>query len=57
MECVFGILKESCSFLNKKVDLKLNLVPMVTHACFELHNICAISTSYIHQDLMKQQIW
>ena len=40
IEYAFGRLKARWSFLTKKVDLKLNLVPIAVYAYFVLHNIC-----------------
>ena len=40
IECTFGRLTARWSFLTKKVDLKLELIPAAVYACFVLHNIC-----------------
>ena len=40
IECAFGRLKARWAVLTKKVDLKLEKVPILVYACFVLHNYC-----------------
>ncbi|XP_046853992.1 putative nuclease HARBI1 [Xenia sp. Carnegie-2017] len=40
IECAFGRLKARWGFLNRKVDIKFDLVPTVIYSCFVLHNFC-----------------
>ena len=56
IECAFGRLKARWSILTKKVDLKIESVPVVVYACFVLHNYCEINKSYLDEDLVRCQI-
>ena len=40
IECAFGHLKARWSILTRKMDLKLENIPIVVMACFVLHNFC-----------------
>ena len=40
VECAFGRLKARWGFMNRKVDLKFEIVPKVAYSCFVLHNYC-----------------
>ena len=40
IECAFGRLKARWSILTRKMDLKLENIPIVVMACFVLHNFC-----------------
>lgn len=56
VECAFGRLKARWSFLTKKVDLKLDFVPVAVYTCFVLHNFCELNKCTIDQDLVKTQM-
>ena len=56
IECAFGRLKARWAVLIKKIDLKLEKVPMVVYACFVLHNYCEQYSSYINEDIIASQI-
>ena len=56
IECAFGRLKARWSILTKKVDLKIESVPVVVYACFVLHNYCEINKSYLDEDLVRCQM-
>ena len=47
IECVFGRLKARWGILTRKMDLKLETIPVLIYACFVLHNICEKNNSYI----------
>ena len=47
IECVFGRLKSRWGILTRKMDLKLETIPVLIYACFVLHNICEKNNSYI----------
>ena len=55
IECAFGRLKARWSVLTKKVDLKIESVPVVVDTCFVLHNYCEINKSYL-EDLVRCQM-
>ncbi|XP_057302860.1 uncharacterized protein LOC130637023 [Hydractinia symbiolongicarpus] len=40
----------------KKVDLKIDFVPVAIYACFVLHNICELNKCVIDPDLVKIEI-
>ena len=44
------------SVLTRKVDLKIESVPVVVYACFVLHNYCEINKSYLEEDLIRCQM-
>lgn len=56
IECAFGRLKARWSVLTKKVDLKIESVPVVVYACFVLHNYCEMNKSYVDEDLLRCQM-
>ena len=55
VECAFGRLKARWGFLASKVDLKLELVPIVAYACFVLHNYCEVNHGGVDIGLVNQQ--
>ena len=55
IECAFGRLKARWGFLAGKVDLKLELVPIVVYACFVLHNYCELMHGGVDTGLVNQQ--
>ena len=56
IECVFGRLKARWGILTRKMDLKLETIPVVVYACLVLHNICEKNNSYIDEELVESQI-
>ena len=56
IECAFWRLKARWAVLRKKIDLKLENVPIVVYACFVLHNYCEQYSSYINEDMIASQI-
>ena len=56
IECAFGRLKARWSFLTKKVDLKLDLVPIAVYACFVLHNICEQHVFHVDPLSVQNQV-
>ena len=55
VECAFGRLKARWGILTRKMDLKLEMVPVVVYSCFVLHNFCEKHKSYINEELVKVQ--
>ena len=56
IECAYGRLKARWSTLTRKVDLKLESVPIVVFACFVLHNYCERNNSYIDESQIRAQL-
>jgi hypothetical protein len=56
IECAFGRLKARWAVLTKKIDLKLEKVPIIVYACFVLHNYCEQYSSYMNEDILASQI-
>ena len=56
IECAFGRLKARWQILTRKMDLKLENIPTVIHACFILHNFCEKNDVYIDEDQVQTQI-
>ena len=56
IECAFGRLKARWAILNRKMDLKIESIPMVIYACFVLHNFCEKKKSYIDENLVESQL-
>ena len=56
IECAFGRLKARWGILTRKMDLKLENIPIVIYSCFVLHNFCEKNKTYIDDDIVKYQI-
>ena len=56
IECAFGRLKARWSILTRKMDLKLETIPVVVMACFVLHNYCEIHNDNIDMGVVKAQM-
>ncbi len=56
IECAFGRLKARWSILTRKMDLKIETIPIVVYACFVLHNFCEKNNTYIDEDLVQFQL-
>ncbi|XP_057293071.1 putative nuclease HARBI1 [Hydractinia symbiolongicarpus] len=56
IESAFGRLKGRWGILTKKIDLDLNIVPLIVMTCFTLHNFCEINTTVIDEELVTANI-
>ena len=56
IECAFGCLKARWSILTRKINLKLEAVPIVVYACFALHNYCELSNCPLDENDVTEQI-
>ena len=56
IECAFGRLKARWSILTRKIDLKLENVPVVIYACFVLHNFCELEKVSVDEEQVKKHI-
>lgn len=50
IECAFGRLKGRFGALRREMDINIDDLLIVIHACFVLHNFCEISNDYIPQE-------
>ena len=48
IECAFGRLKARFGCLRRDMDINLDDLPYVIHACFILHNVCEINKEQIN---------
>lgn len=55
IECTFGRLKARWSILTRKLDLKLESIPVVVYACFILHNFCEKNDVQLDESLVIAQ--
>ena len=58
IECAFGRLKGRWRILTRPMDIKLDDLPTVIHACFILHNYCEMrsNNNYINDDIIQNHI-
>eukprot|EP00795_Rhopilema_esculentum_P005726 gene5727-10980_t len=56
IECAFGRLKARWSILTRKMDLQLQIIPKVVHACFVLHNFCELHANTIDEETVNSQM-
>lgn len=56
IECAFGRLKARWSILTRKMNLKLENIPVVVLACFVLHNFCELHNDNIDVEVVKAQM-
>ena len=56
IECSFGRLKARWSILTRKMNPKLETIPIVVNACFILRNYCEISNFPLDEELVTAQI-
>eukprot|EP00794_Sanderia_malayensis_P020819 gene20819-biopygen15353 len=56
IQCAYGRLKARWSILTRKVDLKLESIPIVIYACFVLHNYCERNNTYIDEFQVRGQL-
>ena len=54
IECAFGRLKARWSILTRKMNLKLENIPIVVMACFVLHNFCEWHNDTVKLDAQLQ---
>ena len=50
IECAFGWLKARFGALKRAMDINMDELPFVVHACFVLHNFCEINGERIGED-------
>ena len=50
IKCAFGILKARFGCLRWAMDINLNDLPDVIHACFVLHNYCKVNNESINEE-------
>ncbi|CAB4035871.1 Hypothetical predicted protein, partial [Paramuricea clavata] len=50
IECACGRLKARWSILTRKMDLSLNILPIVIYACFTLHNFCEQHKAHVDRE-------
>ena len=56
IECAFGRLKARWQILNRAMNVKLEDVPTLVHACFVLHNFCELKGSAINRERVEHQM-
>ena len=56
VECAFGRLKARWAILTKKIDFKLESVPILIYTCFVLHNFCEFECCHLDENLVRMQI-
>ena len=56
IECAFGRLKAQWLILIRKMDLSLNILPIVIYACFTLHNVCEQHKAYVDHEQVQKQV-
>ena len=56
IECAFGRLKGRFEALRRPMDINLDDVPCVIHACFILHNICELKNKKLHEETVQNSI-
>ena len=53
IECAFGRPKGRFGCLRREMDINIDNLLYVIHACFLLHNICELYKKPVHQILLK----
>ncbi len=56
VECAFGRLKARWQILNRAMNVKLEDVPTLVHACFVLHNFCEVKGVPINGERVEHQM-
>lgn len=56
IECAFGRLKARWQILNRAINVKLEDVPTLVHACFVLHNFCELKACPIVGETIEHQM-
>ena len=56
IECAFGRLKGRFGALRREMDINIDDLLIVIHACFVLHNFCEINNDYIPQEDVDRAI-
>ena len=53
IECAFGRLKGRFGCLRREIDINIEDLPYVIHACFLLRNFCELHKEPVHQNPLK----
>ena len=53
IECVFRCLKRKFGCLRRGMDINIENLPYIIHACFLLHNFCELHKEPVHQNLVE----
>ena len=53
IECVFRCLKRKFGCLRRGMDINIEDLPYIIHACFLLHNFCELHKEPVHQNLVE----
>ena len=53
IECSFGRLKDRWVILTRKMDLKLEVLPIIIYAYFTLHKYCVKNKLYVDEEVVK----
>ena len=53
IECAFGRLKARWAILTRKIDLKLESVPILIYAYFDLRNFCELNCCHLDENLVR----
>ena len=56
IDCAFGRLKARWSIRSRRLDLKLETIPVVVYACFTLHNFCELHKTDVDHELVRRQV-
>ena len=56
IECAYGRLKARWQILTKKIDIQLEKIPTLIHACFVLHNFCERHNQFVDEEQVKVQM-
>ena len=55
IECAFGWLEACWAILTRKIDFKLESVPILIYACFVFHNFCGLEYYHLDENLVRMQ--
>lgn len=55
-DCAFGRLKGRFGALCREMDINIDDLPRVIHACFVLHNFCEINNDHVQQEDIDRAI-
>ena len=53
IKCAFELLKGRFGCLRREMDINIEHLPNVIHACFLLHNFCELHREPFHQNLVE----
>jgi hypothetical protein len=54
IECAFGRLKGRFGALRREMDINIDELPQVIHACFILHNFCEMNNDVLVQECVNR---